>query len=504
MESASLGKPAARKGKRRPSVGTYRVERVRASFVNETPSLPYMSCFAVVPDKLNTQAHASSLLVSGTTDRERLKQVLAGDLAFHEHSSTYGSHAIHAFAAKFPPQLPGVFIENLTRPGEIVLDPMVGSGTTVVEAALRGRRGIGVDIDPLARLLCRVKTTQVSAVELAWAGERVLGEAREMAAAPDRVEHALGQLDRESRAFIDYWFLRPTQIELISLVTSISNVEPTELREYLLAVFSSVIITKSGGVSQAMDLAHSRPHKVHDKLPRSAVKQFEVRLGKVIRGLAALPPDAPETQILAGDARDLPLEDSSVDLVVTSPPYANAIDYMRAHKFSLVWMGLPLKELSDLRGGYIGAERINVDLKQSLPETAEALLTKLNALDSKRARVLRQYFIEMRGAIAEMKRVLRPGRSAVIVVGPSTMRGLEIPTPDILGNIASELGFEVAGIVPRPLDRNRRMMPARFKNNGQTMIENRMHEEHIVALVKPESPHAKQSSDRRRSRSAVR
>src|SRR5581483_3396652 len=245
----------------------YKVERVRASFIHETPSLPYMSCVAALPDKLNGQALASSLLVSGTTDRERLTQVLAGDLAFHEHSSTYGSHAIHAFAAKFPPQLPGVFIENLTRAGEVVLDPMVGSGTTVVEAALRGRMGIGVDIDPLARLLGRVKTMQVSDVDLAWAGERVLQDARNMAASAERVGQALGQLGSESRAFIDYWFLPQTQTELISLVTSISNVESTNLREYLLAVFSSVIITKSGGVSQAMDLAHSRPHKIHEKQP---------------------------------------------------------------------------------------------------------------------------------------------------------------------------------------------------------------------------------------------
>jgi len=482
----------------------YKVERVRASFIHETPSLPYMSCVAALPDKLNGQALASSLLVSGTTDRERLTQVLAGDLAFHEHSSTYGSHAIHAFAAKFPPQLPGVFIENLTRAGEVVLDPMVGSGTTVVEAALRGRMGIGVDIDPLARLLGRVKTMQVSDVDLAWAGERVLQDARNMAASAERVGQALGQLGSESRAFIDYWFLPQTQTELISLVTSISNVESTNLREYLLAVFSSVIITKSGGVSQAMDLAHSRPHKIHEKQPRSAIKQFEVRLGKAIKGLGALPPDLSETQILAGDARDLPLPDSCVDLVVTSPPYANAIDYMRAHKFSLVWMGLPLKELSDLRGGYIGAERINVNLDQSLPERNEALVGKLSSLDAKKARILRQYFIEMRGAIAEMKRVLRPGRSAIIVVGPSTMRGLDIPTPEMLGDIASDLGFEVAGIVPRPLDRNRRMMPARFQNNGQTMIEKRMHEEHIVALVKPETSYAKPSPDRRRSHSAVR
>ena len=73
--------------------------------------------------------------------RERLRVLLSGDLDFHGKSSAYASHNFYAFPAKFPPQLPRKFIEGLTEPGDIVLDPMVGSGTTIVEAFLAGRRG---------------------------------------------------------------------------------------------------------------------------------------------------------------------------------------------------------------------------------------------------------------------------------------------------------------------------------------------------------------------------
>lgn len=79
------------------------------------------------------------------------------DLDFHGERSTYASHALHAFAAKFPPQLPGLFIDRLTAPGEVVLDPMNGSGTTTLEAYLRGRKGLGCDIDPLAVRIARAK-----------------------------------------------------------------------------------------------------------------------------------------------------------------------------------------------------------------------------------------------------------------------------------------------------------------------------------------------------------
>jgi DNA modification methylase len=88
-------------------------------------------------------------------------------------------------------------------------------------------------------------------------------------------------------------------------------------------------------------------------------------------------------------------------------------------------------------------------------------------------------------AIKEMHRVIRPGRAVIIVVGPSTMRGLPIETHDHLAAIAQEIGFEVAGVVRRPINRDKRMMPARWHNNGQSVIEQRMHEEFAIGLVKP-------------------
>lgn len=65
--------------------------------------------------------------------REILATLLEGELNFHGKDSSYASHNLHSFAAKFPPQLPRAFIRGLTKLGEIVFDPMMGSGTTVVE-----------------------------------------------------------------------------------------------------------------------------------------------------------------------------------------------------------------------------------------------------------------------------------------------------------------------------------------------------------------------------------
>jgi hypothetical protein len=106
--------------------------------------------------------------------RERLALLLQGELNFHGENSSYASHDLHAFAAKFLPQLPRAFIRGLSRHGDVVLDPMMGSGTTVVEALLEGRRGVGLDVDPLALRLSRAKTTRLELDTLREAGSKVL------------------------------------------------------------------------------------------------------------------------------------------------------------------------------------------------------------------------------------------------------------------------------------------------------------------------------------------
>jgi hypothetical protein len=90
----------------------------------------------------------------------------------------------------------------------------------------------------------------------------------------------------------------------------------------------------------------------------------------------------------------------------------------------------------------------------------------------------------MKAVFTEMYCVLRHDAAAVVVVGPSVMRGINVQTHRCLADIAAELGFDVVGVVQRMLDRNKRMMPARFRKTD-SMIEQRMHEEYVIGLWKP-------------------
>ena len=436
-------------------------------------------------------------MADSATTVDLLAHLLSGDLSFQTPARlAHPLYALHPFAARFPYGLPGYFIDALTERGDTVLDPMCGSGITLLEGWAAGRSVIGVDLDPLARRQAKARTTALDGTDVREAGQaahRRAGEFVEgLGSRRDPLETVKEDMDSATREFLDYWFFPETQRELACLTLAIRDEPDPDLRNLLEVIFSSTIVTKSGGVSRARDLAHTRPHRVSDKVPRSAIQLFGNLVGRAADAYAGVDRNAVgDRQIVDGDARALPLPDCSVDLIVTSPPYANALDYMRAHKFSLAWLGDPIPSLTKLRREYIGSEsagsHVTTAAAGQLPDSVEAVVQRVGEADAAKSRVLRRYFCDMSASISEMHRVLRPGSVTIIVVGASTMRGILVPTHECLANLSTATGFSVVNVAPRNLDRDRRMMPARNSGRaaGATGIELRMHTEYIIGAVKP-------------------
>ena len=411
------------------------------------------------------------------------RNLLSTNLDFHGQSTNYGSHSFHAFAAKFPPQIPRIFIESLTRESDIILDPMVGSGTTLVEAVSLGRYAIGVDLDPLAQLICNIKTVKISQSVAQKTLSDILDYVNFQIDREETKKWMENNFDIKTKEFIDYWFEKTTQLELASLIFTIDKVVIDErMKKFFLGIFSSIIITKSGGVSKARDLAHTRPHKDLSKKPKNAIQQFRIKADKSIKTFDIIENTQGKAEVIPGDSRNIPLNDDSVDFIITSPPYANAIDYMRAHKFSLVWLGWPIESLTNLRSKYIGNEKLR-DIKFKIPPFTDSWCIKIREKDVVKSKILVQYFTDMSLTISEMYRVLRSGSPAIIVIGPSTMRGIEIPTHLCLKEIGEEIGFQCIGIAERKLERDKRMMPI-AKNSNMNGIENRLHREYILGFWK--------------------
>lgn len=400
---------------------------------------------------------------------------------------TLGRRPIHPFPARMAP---GIALDALyNKPAPLhVLDPMAGSGTALAVARANGHRAYGFDRDPLAVLLARIWTQTIEA-------ERVYEKAEEVLSRAKAIFHSLTVRDAypfgsddETRSFVRYWFDDYVRRQLSALSISISRVRESQIRDVLWCGFSRLIITKSIGASLAMDLSHSRPHKVFNRAPAKPFREFIA----AVKVVASNCPQAgtkslgPVAVMKLGDARKLRVPSDSIDLVLTSPPYLNAIDYLRCSKFSLVWMGHTMSELRRIRGEIVGAEAASKEALQVewVKSVIEELGLKPKLADRDHA-VLSRYVWDMGQALAEVSRVLKPKGSAVYVVGDSTVRGTFIRNSAIINSLAERNGLALRSRQSRALPPNRRYMPPPKRGRSAASMDTRMRREVVLVFDKP-------------------
>jgi hypothetical protein len=399
---------------------------------------------------------------------------------------TLGRNPIHPFPARMAS---GVALEALegNAPPIRVLDPMAGSGTVLAIARANGHSAIGIDSDPLAVLLATVWTRNIDPTLVNSRAETVLKRSKEIFGSLPSGKAYPEHSDEETRKFLRYWFDDYSRRQLAALSLAIVEVDDEITRDVLWCGFSRLIIVKSAGASLAMDLSHSRPHK---KFTRAPVKPFNRFLSSVEMVVSNCPNIAslssgPPAVVRRGDARKLDIQSGSIDLVLTSPPYLNAIDYMRCSKFSLVWMGYTVSGLREIRAGIVGTE---VSSKQaSEAEWVAQLIEQLElkpALSGRGYGMLAQYVWDMGRSLKEVSRVLRNGGRAVYVVGDSTVRGTYIQNSSIVAAVACEHGLTLRSRQSRDLPANRRYMPPPKGRGSNATMDGRMRKEVVLVFDK--------------------
>ena len=410
-----------------------------------------------------------------------------------------GRGPVHPFPARMAPSIAVRFLANSRRPLD-VLDPMSGSGTVVAVATSLGHRAIGVDIDPLAVLISRVWSTPVdvkacmhrATLVLARARRR-LGGLRDSAAYPHNA-------DDETREFVRFWFDKNARRQLAALATEIRSERIRTIREVLWCAFSRLIITKQAGVSLAKDVSHGRPHRAFAKAPYLPFTRFCRSVGWVLKNCVgpavgkAMDPPA----LRVGDARSLPLGDESIDLVVTSPPYLNAIDYLRASKFSLVWMGYRINQLRKTRAVSIGTEAAGKVADRD--QEAIGLIRSLRLLgkfDTRTTSMIAKYCHDTRCTLRELYRVMRPRARAVLIVGENSIRGNYVPSARLVAEIARVCGLELKGRTTRRLPASRRYLPPPRLRRFAAPMDKRVRREVVLEFVKAPQGAARPSASGR-------
>ncbi len=390
---------------------------------------------------------------------------------------------IHPFPARMAPS---IVWEALPNGGYSldVLDPMAGSGTTLVTTKAKGHKAHGCDTDPLAILIAKAWCSEIDPDRLRRRGQLILEKARSFSKTINPAEAYPSNIDDETRQFLNYWFDEPSRVQLSALSRSISRIRNLNERLLLWCAFSRLIITKKTGVSLAMDISHSRPHRVYQKAPVQPFDKYCAAVEYVAKHAPFKKDEGttPAANMRYGDARKLPFEDNSFDWVITSPPYLNAIDYLRGHKFSLVWMGYSISHLRGIRSSNIGVERGYDNSQSNVIEKALCKMGKVNLLPQRNQAVLIRYLGDMILVIQEIQRVLRSKGYAVIVIGDSTVRGIYIRNSLALEYLGSQNGLELISKKCRPIPDSRRYLPPPSLVSSGDAMKNRMRKEVILTF----------------------
>ena len=335
-----------------------------------------------------------------------------------------------------------------------ILDPMCGSGTVLTVAAERGHDATGVDLDPLAVLMSKVATNPLDMDKCEQTREQVV-----TAAKSDR-KRRMPWSDNETTKFAEYWFGGPQRLQLARLARAIDGLPSGPLRELAQVSLSRTIITKTPRASLAADTSHSRPHRVTESSDYEVIKGFEQSFLSLTRLLAKRMP-ARHARVILDDCRRLTtIEDATIDLAITSPPYLNAIDYMRGHKLALIWLGYTIPELRSIRSTSIGAERaLDGNTAAKSTELVATIVQEAANPDLLPYATLTRYSNDLLQFARQMKRVIRRTGTLVVVIGNSTLRGNFIRNETLVKGALQHYGFSIENRVERELPDNRRYLP---------------------------------------------
>lgn len=372
------------------------------------------------------------------------------------------THLIHPYPAKLLPNIPYFLLatERFCPKKGVVLDPFCGTGTVLLEAALSGRNALGVDSNPIARLISTVKPTAINAKQLQRELERI-------------VKRAKDNNDTEIPDFPnrDYWFSAHVQRQISSLLASIRNIREQTVRNFFLVCMSNIIKKVSYADPRIYVPVKLNPERFTDKPDiyqkirikidqlrdidvyesfRKVATENITRIGTLIN-TEAVKVDA---KVIASDARHITtdlqakglLPDESVDMVLTSPPYAGAQKYIRSSRLSLNWFGYGAADnIRDLEQASIGREGIlkkNLVVEPTNIKEADSLIQKISAVDKTRACIVSTYLNEMREALTESVRVLKKGGYMILVVGPNKVCKYNFDTPSYLSDILQTLDMK--------------------------------------------------------------
>ena len=383
--------------------------------------------------------------------------------------TTAFTHDYHRYPAKFIPQIVRKLINDYApKKTQIVCDPFGGCGTTLVEAKLLGHKSIGFDINPVAKLITQTKITPIKPRTLANHRVKFL----------KHYENAPAVFYKHHPK-IDYWFDPEIVKESDKIYFAIKKIKNYNVRRFFLCAFSHNLKNSSRWLMKSI-----KPTIDKDKIFPNPKESFLQHLDSMMKKnekfystLTASGYISVSTKMYRRDStKKLPIESGSIDLIITSPPYVTSYEYADLHQLTLLWFGDDPKhfkkwhrfsnEFIDFRRNFIGTsskKEKSGDLDSTI---GEKIITDLAKVERPLAVDVANYFLDMKKVFAEIYRILKKEGKACIIIGNTSLRGVEILNAQVAAEQMRTIGFKKVDFIKREIS-NKMITPWRDLASGK-------------------------------------
>lgn len=356
-----------------------------------------------------------------------------------DEDTQYFTHGFHPYPARMPPHISRHLLRLYSRSkDDKILDPYCGSGGVLVESMLYDRAAVGVDLNPLAVLIAKVKTTVLD--------PKTLSQVRN-----DLISKIQKRLNSNNILIpphipnLNFWFKPEAVIGLTAIKEELDDLKADkDIYEFFQVCFSLAVRKSSnikngefklyGKQGKEKEAFQPRPFETFSKITRDNINKmqdFSKEMEKHPEGKAV---------VLKGDTRNIlgidpdAIAEGTFKMVITSPPYGDShttVAYGQFSKFSSLWLGLPEDDvlMVDRRG--LGGEIVKKEKDLESPKLSE-ILSLISKTDERRAKEVYSFYYDADICLEQITRsLIREQSYCCYVIANRTVRRVSIPTDEI-------------------------------------------------------------------------
>lgn len=396
------------------------------------------------------------------------------------------THCFHSYPAMMIPQVARRIIEIYGGNATLLFDPYCGTGTSLVEANLKGINAIGTDLNPLARLIAQAKTTKIDSKAL----DKYLYDFTNYLFSKSFKEEDYSTITLPCITNIDIWFSKSVQYKLAIIFNYIiQKIDNVFIQNFFKVAFSETIRETSNTKNGEFKL-------VRDKklIKTEDLDVFGIILGKLSRNKEGLinfikvcPQNVVSHIYSFNTVLSIPYDlvpQESVDIVVTSPPYGDSrttVAYGQFSRFANEWLGF--HNANKIDNLLMGGRKNNVNNFKFNNDLLNDVITAISNKDNKRAMEVVSFFKDYESSIVNVSATIKKGGVVCYVVGNRTVKNINIPTNKITAQLFEQNNFVHMETIVRNIP-NKRMPLMNSPTNIPGQTGQTMKNEYIVICKK--------------------